>query len=69
MLIEFGSTTLAAIDRIASALKYDRAAFIREAVKDAIFQHEQVQMREAFKLNPDSDESLNEWDDPEDWNE
>src|ERR1035438_8611995 len=52
VLIRFGDATLEAIDRIAPAAKQKRAEFIRSAVKDAIFQHEQERMRDAYRIQP-----------------
>ncbi|HYA15954.1 MAG TPA: hypothetical protein VEF06_00740 [Bryobacteraceae bacterium] len=66
ILIQFESSTLEAIDRIAPAAKRQRADFIRKAVKDAIFRHEQKKMREAYRLQPDTGEET-VWDMPEEW--
>ena len=54
VLIQFETATLEAIDRIVPAAKRKRADFIRKAVKDAIFLHEQTRMKEAYLLQPDS---------------
>ena len=67
VLIQFETATLEAIDRIAPAAKRKRADFIRKAVKDAIFLHEQTRMREAYRLQPDSAEA-DIWELPEEWN-
>lgn len=69
VLVQFEAATLEAIDRIAPAAKRKRADFIRKAVKDAIFKHEQKRMRDAYQLHPDSAEDADSWDLPEDWNE
>ena len=69
VLVQFAAATLEAIDRIAPAAKRKRADFIRKAVKDAIFRHEQERMREAYKLQPDSAEDADTWDLPEEWTE
>ena len=67
VLIHFDEATLKAIDRIAPTAKRKRADFIRQAVKDAIFQHETERMREAYRLQPDSAEGAETWDLPEAW--
>ena len=67
VLIQFETATLEAIDRIAPAAKRKRADFIRKAVKDAIFLHEQARMREAYRLKPDSADA-DIWELPEEWN-
>jgi len=67
VLVQFESSTLEAIDRIAPAAKRQRADFIRNAVKDAIFRHEQERMREAYQLQPDSGAEPTGWDLPEEW--
>ena len=47
--------------------KPKQAEFIRNAVKDAIFQYEQKRMREAYRLQPDSAEDADPRDLPEEW--
>jgi metal-responsive CopG/Arc/MetJ family transcriptional regulator len=68
VLIQFEQATLKAIDRIAPAKKRKRADFIRNAVKDAIFRHDQERMQEAYRLRPDSGQDAGSWDLPEEWN-
>jgi hypothetical protein len=67
VLIHFEEATLAAIDHIAPAAKRKRADFIRNAVKEAIFRHQQERMREAYGLQPDSAQDVGSWDLPEEW--
>ena len=67
VLIQFETATLEAIDRIAPAAKRKRADFIRKAVKDAIFLHEQTRMKEAYRRQPDSADA-DIWELPEEWN-
>ncbi len=69
VLVQFEAATLAAIDRIAPTAKRKRADFIRKAVKDAIFKHDEERMREAYRLQPDSAADADAWDLPEDWHE
>lgn len=70
ILIQFEQATLEAIDRIAPTAKRKRADFIRKAVKDAIFKHEQERMRHAYRLQPDAAvDAGTAWDLPEAWNE
>jgi metal-responsive CopG/Arc/MetJ family transcriptional regulator len=67
VLIHFDEAMLKAIDRIAPAAKRKRADFIRQAVKDAIFRQETEQMREAYRLQPDSVEGSETWELSEEW--
>ena len=57
------------MDRVAPAAQRKRAEFIREAVKGAIFQLEADQMREAYRLQPDSPIDADNWELPEEWKE
>ena len=67
VLVQFETATLEAIDRISPAAERKRADFIRTAVKDAIFKHEQERMRQAYLLQPDSAADAGAWDSPEEW--
>ena len=67
VLVNFERATLEAIDKIVPPERRRRAEFIRQAVKDAIFRHEQQKMREAYLRQPDSTENAEGWDLPEDW--
>ena len=67
VLVQFEPATLEAIDRIAPAARRKRADFIRRAVKDAIYKHEQERMREAYRLNPDSSVEADDWGNAEEW--
>ena len=69
VLVHFDEATLRAIDRIAPAAKRQRADFIRKAVKDALFLRETERMREAYRRQPDSAESAEVWELPEEWKE
>jgi hypothetical protein len=69
VLIDFEEATLQAIDRIAPTAKRKRAEFIRNAVKDAIFRHEQERMKEAYRLQPDSAADTGAWELAEEWKE
>jgi hypothetical protein len=67
VLVQFESATLEAIDRIAPAAKRKRADFIRKAVKDAIFKHDQEKMRQAYQLQPDSGAEADNWANADPW--
>lgn len=67
VLVHFDHATLEAIDRVAPAAKRQRADFIRRAVKDALFARETERMRDAYRLQPDTVESAEVWEQPEDW--
>lgn len=67
VLVQFDKSTLDSIDRIAPVAKRKRADFIRSAVKDAIFRHEQERMRQAYLLQPDTEALSDAWELPEFW--
>ncbi len=69
VLVQFEKATLDAIDRIAPKARRKRAEFIRTAVKDAIFHHEQQRMREAYLKQPDPAADADTWELPETWDE
>lgn len=67
VLVKFEQATLDALDRIVPRASRGRAEFIRKAVKDAIFRHEQERMRQAYTKLSDSAEPAPDWELPEDW--
>ncbi len=67
VLVHFDEATLQAIDRVAPAAKRQRADFIRRAVKDALFALETDRMREAYRLQPDTSDGADVWEQPEVW--
>ncbi len=69
VLVHFDDATLKAIDRVAPAGKRQGAAFVRRAVKDALFRLETEQMREAYRAKPDSAEGAENRELPEAWKE
>ena len=46
---------------------HEPAEIIRNAVKVAAFQHDQEQVREAYRLQPDSAQDVDPWELPEEW--
>ena len=69
VLIHFDEATLKAIDRVAPAAQRKRADFIRRVVKDELFRLETERMREAYRLQPDSADDADTWEEAEDWRE
>ena len=61
VLIQLDDATAKKLERIAPARKRKRAEFIREAVKEAIRNHEFARMREAYRLQPDSADEADDW--------
>ncbi|MGB9456838.1 MAG: ribbon-helix-helix protein, CopG family [Bryobacteraceae bacterium] len=67
VLIQLDDATARKLERIAPARKRKRAEFIREAVKEAIRNHEFARMREAYRLQPDSAEEADDWSSAEEF--
>jgi predicted transcriptional regulator len=67
VLIHLDAATSKALERIAPARKRMRADFIREAVKEAIRNHEYARMREAYRLQPDSAAEADDWSSAEEF--
>ncbi|HEY9141628.1 MAG TPA: ribbon-helix-helix protein, CopG family [Bryobacteraceae bacterium] len=67
VLIQLDDATAKKLERIAPARKRKRAEFIREAVKEAIRNHEFARMREAYRLQPDSAEEADDWSSAEEF--
>ncbi|MGB7758794.1 MAG: hypothetical protein WBL61_03140 [Bryobacteraceae bacterium] len=67
VLIHLDNATCKALERIAPPRKRKRAEFIREAVKEAIRNHEFARMREAYRLQPDSAEEADDWSSAEEF--
>lgn len=67
ILIHLDQPTLEALNRVAPAVKRQRAEFIRLAVKDAIRKREYARIREGYKLQPDSAADADDWSSAEEW--
>ncbi len=67
ILVHLDGPTLEALNRIAPAVKRQRAEFIRMAVKDAIRKREYARIREAYELQPDSASDADDWSSAEEW--
>ncbi len=67
LLIQLDDSTAKRLERIAPARQRKRADFIREAVKEAIRNHEYARMREAYRLQPDSAEEADDWSSAEEF--
>ena len=67
VLIQLDDATAKQLERIAPARQRKRADFIREAVKEAIRNHECARMREAYRLQPDSAEEADDWSSAEEF--
>ncbi len=68
ILIQFDEATLQALDRVAPTAKGERAAFIRQAVKDAIRKEEFAKIREGYLQKPDIAEA-DDWSTAEEFAE
>lgn len=67
ILVNLDESTLKALNRIAPAVKRQRAEFIRQAVKDAIRNREYARIREGYLLQPDSAAEADDWSSAEEW--
>lgn len=67
ILIQFDEPLLQSLNNVAPAAKRQRAEFIRQAVRDAIRKREYEQIREAYRLQPDSAEDADDWSNAEEW--
>lgn len=67
ILIQVDEPLLRSLNNVAPAAKRQRAEFIRQAVRDAIRKREYEQIRQAYRLQPDSAEDADDWSNAEEW--
>ena len=67
ILLQVDESLLRALNNVAPAAKRQRAEFIRQAVREAVRQREYEQIREAYRLQPDSAEDADDWSNAEEW--
>ncbi len=67
ILIQVDESLLRSLDKVAPAAKRQRAEFIRQAVREAVRKIEYEQIREAYRLQPDSAEDADDWSNAEEW--
>ena len=67
ILIQVDAPLLRSLNKVAPAAKRQRAEFIRQAVREAIRRREYEQIREAYRLQPDSPEDADDWSNAEEW--
>ncbi len=67
ILIQVDQPLLLALNKVAPVEKRQRAEFIRQAVREAIRKREYEQIREAYRLQPDSAADADEWSNAEEW--
>ena len=67
ILIQVDAPLLRSLNKVAPAAKRQRAEFIRQAVREAIRRREYEQIREAYRLQPDSAEDADDWSNAEEW--
>jgi metal-responsive CopG/Arc/MetJ family transcriptional regulator len=67
ILIQIDDPLLRSLNRVAPAAKRQRAEFIRQAVREAIRKREYEQIRDAYRLQPDSGEEADDWSNAEEW--
>ena len=67
ILIQVDEPLLRSLNKVAPAASRRRAEFIRQAVREAIRKREYEQIREAYRLQPDSAEDADDWANAEEW--
>ena len=67
ILIQVDEPLLRSLNKVAPAAKRQRAEFIRQAVREAIRKREYEQIREAYRLQPDSAADADDWSNAEEW--
>ncbi len=67
ILIQVDEPLLRSLNKVAPAAKRQRAEFIRQAVREAVRKLEYEQIREAYRLQPDSAEDADDWSNAEEW--
>ncbi len=67
ILIQVDESLLRSLDKVAPAAKRQRAEFIRQAVREAVRKLEYEQIREAYRLQPDSAEDADDWSNADEW--
>ena len=67
ILIQVDEPLLRSLNKVAPAASRQRAEFIRQAVREAIRKREYEQIREAYRLQPDSAEDADDWSNAEEW--
>jgi len=67
ILIQVDEPLLRSLDKVAPAAKRQRAEFIRQAVREAIRKREYEQIREAYRIQPDSADEADDWSNAEEW--
>jgi metal-responsive CopG/Arc/MetJ family transcriptional regulator len=67
LLIQLDAQTLDALNRVAAPGKRQRSEFVRQAIRYAIRQQEYKAMREAYRKQPDSTDSVDDWSTAEEY--
>ena len=67
ILVQLDEPLLQSLNRVAPAVRRQRAEFIRQAVKEAIRKREYDAIREAYIRQPDSAEAADDWSNAEAW--
>ena len=67
ILIQLDEQTLQALERVAPATKRQRAEFIRQAIKAAVFRAEEERTRRAYQQYPDADTDADDWSNAEEF--
>ena len=67
ILVQLDEETLRALERIAPAAKRQRAEFIRQAIRAALWRTEEERTRRAYLEHPDSEAEADDWSNAEEF--
>ena len=67
ILIQVDEETLRALDQIAPVAKRQRAEFIRQAIKTALWRAEEERTRRAYQAHPDTESEADDWSNAEEF--
>ena len=67
ILVQLDEPTYKSLERVTRAASRNRAEFIREAIRTAVFEAECRKMRAAYTSRPDSEKDADDWSSAEDF--
>ena len=67
LLVQLDEPTFHALNRLAPAARRQRAEFVRNAIRAAIRETEEIRTRLAYQAHPDSPAEADDWSNAEEW--
>jgi len=67
LLIQLDEPTLRALNRVAPVAKRQRAEFVRTAIRKAIRETEEGRTQRAYREQPDTEATADDWSNAEEW--